>query len=169
MRLDEASRLQNRLAGEPRSATAGLFFYAGRLRLAGSALAERSPLLQFYLPGGLYAPRSSRAFCRTCVTSSCVKRRVSFTLWTAPLATAMPEIAAAILGSGTSNMTKTPGPSAPVLYIDINLPPAASVSFFDRFVAIRCGIFHYSVESLWCVLSGEAEMHGDFPPVGSNP
>jgi hypothetical protein len=154
MRLDEASRLQNRLAGEPRSATAGLFFYAGRLRLAGSALAERSPLLQFYLPGGLYAPRSSRAFCRTCVTSSCVKRRVSFTLWTAPLATAMPENARAISAGTIQRYQFTTGGFS---------------QFFDRFVAIRCGIFHYSVESLWCVLSGEAEMHGDFPPVGSNP
>jgi hypothetical protein len=33
-----------------------------------------------YLPGGLYAPRSSVAFFRMWVTSSCVNRRVSFTL-----------------------------------------------------------------------------------------
>jgi hypothetical protein len=32
-------------------------------------------------------------------------------------------------GSGTSKITITPGPSAGVLYIEINLPPAASISF----------------------------------------
>jgi hypothetical protein len=32
-------------------------------------------------------------------------------------------------GSDTSNMISTPGPSAGVLYIEINLPPAASISF----------------------------------------
>src|SRR3954447_14795090 len=47
----------------------------------------------------------------------------------APEATTVPEIAGAALGSGTSKITKTPGPSAAVLYIDINFPPAASMRF----------------------------------------
>ena len=41
-------------------------------------------------------------------------------------ATTTPTIAGAALGSGTSKITKTPGPSAGVLY----MPPAASTSFF---------------------------------------
>src|SRR5262249_27511918 len=41
----------------------------------------------------------------------------------------MPVIAAAAPGSGTSKITKTLGPSAGVLYIEISLPPAASISF----------------------------------------
>jgi hypothetical protein len=43
----------------------------------------------------------------------------------------MPDIAAAALAlaSGMSNMINTPGPSAAVLYIEISLPPAASISF----------------------------------------
>ena len=60
-----------------------------------------SPTLA-YLPGGLYAPRSLAAVCRTWLTSSCVIRRVRVTFWTAPAATAMPEIAAAASGLGTS-------------------------------------------------------------------
>lgn len=38
-------------------------------------------------------------------------------------------MAPAALGSGTSKIAKTPGPSAGVPYIEINLPPAASMSF----------------------------------------
>src|SRR6266478_986181 len=81
-----------------------------------------------YLPGGLYTPRSSLAFCRTCLISSCVHKRVSVTFWTAPEATKTPEIAGAALGS-TSTITNTPGPSAAVLYIETNLPPTASIRF----------------------------------------
>src|ERR1035437_3006587 len=40
-----------------------------------------------------------------------------------------PVRAGAALGSGTSMITNTPGPSVAVLYIEINLPPAASVCF----------------------------------------
>ena len=80
----------------------------------------------------------------------------------------MPEIAAAAAGSGTSKMINTPGPSAGVLYIEISLPPAFD-QFFARLVAKCRWIFHYRVESLWSILSREAEMHRDFPPVGSNP
>ena len=47
----------------------------------------------------------------------------------APAATTVPDIAGAELGSGTSKMTRKPGPSAAVLYIEINLPPAASINF----------------------------------------
>jgi hypothetical protein len=82
-----------------------------------------------YLPGALYDPRSSRAFCRTLPTSSCVIRRVSLMSRMAPPATAMPAIADATAGSGTSIIINTPGPSAAVLYIESSLPPPASTSF----------------------------------------
>src|SRR4030095_12903449 len=82
-----------------------------------------------YLPGGLYTPRSSLAFFRTCVISSGVHRRVSFALCIVPVDSTTPEIAGATLGSGTSKITNTPGPSVAVLYIEINLPPAASIRF----------------------------------------
>ena len=45
----------------------------------------------------------------------------------APDATTVPEMAGAELGSGTSKITKTPGPSAAVLYIEINLPSAVLI------------------------------------------
>jgi hypothetical protein len=44
------------------------------------------------------------------------------------------------LGSGTSKMTMTPGPSAGVLYIEINLPPAASISFLAASYRLVVGL-----------------------------
>src|ERR1700732_1266028 len=81
------------------------------------------------LPGGEYFPRSWLAVWRTLAISSCVHSLMSLTLWMAPAANTVPEMAGAALGSGTSKITKTPGPSEAVLYIEINFPPAASMRF----------------------------------------
>jgi hypothetical protein len=63
------------------------------------------------LPGGLYEDRSLAAFCRTCLISSCVNNRISFTFCKVPVVTVRPEMAGATLGSGTSKIVRTLGPS----------------------------------------------------------
>jgi hypothetical protein len=50
-------------------------------------------------------------------------------------------MAGAALGSGTSKITRTPGPSEAVLYIESSFPPAVG----PRLV-------HNAVEGFWCVL-----------------
>jgi hypothetical protein len=72
----------------------------------------------------------------------------------------MPEIAAAAFGSGTSKMTKAPGPSVGTAKKQIILPPAASTIFFGDFGAIGGWILHHAVKRLRRVLPGDAKMHG---------
>jgi hypothetical protein len=69
-----------------------------------------------------------------------------------PADTTTPEIAGAALGSGTSKITNTPGPSAAVLIHRDQLATGSFDEIFGRLIAIGGGIFHYVVNGLHGVL-----------------
>jgi len=116
----------------------------------------------YQLPGGLYEERSFAAFCRTCLISSCVNSRTSFTFCRVPAVTVRPEMAGAALGSGTSKITRTPGPSEATLYIETSFPPAASISLlaaswrlvvgFSKMALRARGVYCPVRQNAWYVL-----------------